>query len=147
MTVRKVKLTLSFVLFLTSFLFAQQADEIIGKYHLPNNLDIEIFEYNKKYYGKIIALNGFEGGQTKDINNPDKSKCNELLIGEVIIKNLEYNEDENEWINGSIYAPDKAMVLSLKITEIKQNEIEVVASKYLFWRTLKWEKIKVANLI
>ncbi len=48
-------LTIFLVTIFTSILFAQQADMIIGKYSLPNKLDIEIFEDNGKYFGKIIA--------------------------------------------------------------------------------------------
>lgn len=137
----KIKLIISFVIFITSATFAQQADEIIGKYHLPNDLDIEIFKDNGKYFGKIIELNGFKDGQTKDVNNPEESKQNEPLIGKVIIKNLEYNKEEKQWLNGKMYGPEKGMVFNLKITEIRQKEIEVVGSKYLFWRTMEWEKI------
>ena len=138
--INKIKLTLYFV-FLISASFAQQADEIVGKYHLPNKLDIEIFAYNNKYYGKIIALNGFEDGQIKDINNPNKSKQNEPLIGKIIIKDLKYDKEKKIWINGSIYGPEKGLMLNFKIIEIKQDEIKVVASKYLFWRELEWIKI------
>ncbi len=62
------------LVFSISVIFAQQADDVIGKYRLPNNLDIEIFKENKKYLGKIVALNGYENGVTKDFKNPDKSK-------------------------------------------------------------------------
>ncbi len=137
----KIKLTIFLVLISTTFLFAQNADKIIGKYHLPNKLDVEIFKSNGKYQGKIIALNGYENGQTTDIKNPDDSKHKDPLIGMVIIKGLEYDKKEKEWINGNMYGPEKGMFFNLKITEAMQNEIEVVASKYLFWKTLKWKRI------
>ena len=137
----KIQLTISLSLLLTSFSFSQQADEVIGKYHLPNKLDIEIYEYNGKYFGKIIALNGYENGQTKDINNPDPSQREDPLIGKVIIKNLEYDRKGKKWENGSMYGPEKGMVFNLKVTEVKQNEIVVVGSKLIFWKTLEWEKI------
>ena len=127
--------------FMSSYVFSQKADEIIGKYHLPNKLDIEIFKEKGKYFGKIIALNNFQDGQLKDINNPEDAKKKEPLIGKVIIKNLEYNSKENQWHNGSMYGPEKGMVFNLKITEVGKTEIEVVGSKYFMWRTLKWEKI------
>ena len=40
-----------------------------------------------------------------------------------------------------MYGHEKGMVFDLKITELRQDEIEVVGSKYLFWRTMEWEKI------
>jgi len=123
------------------FAFAQKADDIIGKYHLPNKLDVKIFKHDGKYYGKIIALNGFENGQTKDINNSDDNKVNDALIGKIIIRNLEFDKDDKQWVNGSMYGPEKGMFFNLKITEMRKNEIEVVGSKYLFWHTLVWTKL------
>ena len=75
----RLSFIISIFVFVSSYTFAQQADEIIGKYHLPNDLDVEIFKNNGKYFGEIIALNNFEDGQTKDINNRDESKQNEPL--------------------------------------------------------------------
>ena len=135
-------LTLIILIFSTSVIFAQQADDVIGKYRLPNNLDIEIFKYKNKYSGKIVALNGFEDGQTKDFKNPDKSKRNELLIGKVIIENLEYDKEEKEWVDGEMYGPEKGLVFNLKITAIKQNEIVVVGSKFFFKKTIEWKKLQ-----
>ena len=137
----KTILIITFFIFSITYISAQKADEIIGKYHLPNDLDIEIFKDGAKYFGKIIALNDFEGGQAKDVNNRDESKQNEHLIGKVIIKNLEFNREKEQWLNGSMYGPEKGMVFNLKITEIREKEIEVVGSKFFLWRTLKWEKI------
>ncbi len=121
--------------------FAQKPDDIIGKYHLPNKLDLEIYKVGNKYYGKIIALNGYEDGQTVDAKNPDESKQNQPLIGMVILKDLEWDDEEKQWINGSMYGPEKGMVFNLKVTEMMEDKIEVVGSKYLFWHTLVWEKI------
>lgn len=129
------------IMFITTITFAQKADEIVGKYHLPNKLDVMIFKHNDKYYGKIIALNNFEDGQTTDINNGDKGKQSTPLMGMIIIKDLEYDSENNEWINGKMYGPEKGMFFNLRITERRKNEIEVVGSKYFFWHTLIWTKI------
>ena len=130
------------LIFSTSVVFAQQTDDVIGKYRLPNNLDVEIFKgTSNKYFGKIIALNGYEDGETKDFKNPDKLKRNELLLGKVIIENIEFDKEEKQWINGSMYGPEKGMVFNLKITEVRNNEIEIVGSKYFFRRTLEWKKL------
>ncbi|MEA3288052.1 MAG: DUF2147 domain-containing protein [Candidatus Marinimicrobia bacterium] len=129
------------VLLLTSFVLAQKADDIIGKYRLPNQLDVEIFKIEDKYFGKIIGLGDLDLEHQKDINNPDKALQGEPLLGEVIIKNLRYDKSENQWINGSMYGPEKGLIFNLKVTEVRENEIEVVGSKYFFWRTIIWEKI------
>ena len=137
----RLKAIIFLTILVTTYSFAQQADEIIGKYRLPNKLDVEIFKSNGKYSGKIIALGNFDEGQTTDINNPEKSKRSNPLLGMVIIKNLEFDKDEKQWTNGEMYGPEKGMIFNLKITEMREDEIEAVGSKYLFWKTLKWVKI------
>ncbi len=137
-----MKYKLILILLITaSVIFAQKADDIIGKYHLPNKLDVRIYKLGNKYYGKIVALNGFENGQTTDINNDDEGSRQEPLIGMVIIKGLEFNSEDKEWINGKMYGPEKGMFFNLQVTEMREKEIEVVGSKYFFWHTLVWKKI------
>jgi len=129
------------LLIISTWAFAQKADDIIGKYHLPNKLDLEIYKVGQTYQGKIIALNGYENGQTVDYKNPDEDKQKQPLIGMVILKDLEWDAEEKQWINGSMYGPEKGMVFNLKVTEMREKDIEVVGSKYLFWHTLEWFKI------
>jgi len=126
---------------ITTVGFSQQADDIIGKYRLPNKLDIEIFKVDNRYFGKIIALNGYEDGQTVDLKNPEKTKRNDLLMGMVIIENLRYDIDEKKWFDGKMYGPEKGMVFNLKIVEVRNNKATVVGSKYFFWHTVEWQKI------
>jgi uncharacterized membrane protein len=130
------------MLFVSVTLFAQQADDIIGKYRLPNKLDIEIYKNGNTYSGKIIALNGYQNGQTKDVKNSDKSKRNDNLLGKVIISNLKFDTSEKEWEDGKMYGPEKGMTVNLEITEFKDNYITIVGSKFVFWKTMKWQKIK-----
>ncbi len=137
----KLNLTISLITILTTISYAQQADIIIGKYRLPNKLEIEIFENQGKYFGKIISLNGFEDGQVKDINNPDRSKRKDSLLGKLIIQDLEYDMEEKKWIKGSMYGAEKGMHFNLKITEVRQNEIVVIGSKYIMRKTLEWKKL------
>jgi len=130
------------LIFSTHNLWAQNPDSVVGRYRLPNKLDVEIYKVGaNKYNGKIIALNGFEGGQTTDVNNDDESEKDTPLVGMEIIKGLEYDSEEKEWINGEMYGPEKGMIFNLKVTEIRDREIEVVGSKYFFWKTLEWQKI------
>ena len=138
---QKLKLIIYLIFFVVGSSLAQKADDIIGEYHLPNKLDIEIYKSNGKYFGKIIALNGYEDGQIKDFRNPDDSKQTDLLLGKVIIKNLEFESEDKQWINGSMYGPEKGMNFDLKITEIREKEIEVVGSKYFFWHTIMWDRL------
>jgi len=138
---KKALLFLVIPLFISLNIFAQRADDIIGKYHLPNKIDVEIYKVKGKYFGKIIKLNNFEDGQTLDFKNPDKTKRNNPILGMVIIKNLKFDREEKQWINGSMYGAEKGIVFDLEITKYRKDEIVVVGSKYVFWKTLIWKRI------
>lgn len=115
--------------------------EIIGRYRLPNHLEIEIYQVEKGYEGKIVALNNFEDGQVKDANNRDKKERETPLLGKVIIENLTYDATSKQWNGGTIYAPEKGMTVNLKIKSINDSVAVAEASKFLFKKTLNWTKI------
>jgi hypothetical protein len=135
------QIIIALILLVSGIVNAQNADGVIGKYHLPNKLDVEIFKTGDIFSGKIIALNGFEDGQILDVKNPDKSKRKTPLLGKVIITDLVFDEDSKKWLNGIMYASEKGMHINLKVTEINDTEITVVGSKLFLWRTLKWKRI------
>ncbi|MDA3952716.1 MAG: DUF2147 domain-containing protein [Bacteroidales bacterium] len=117
------------------------ADKIIGKWILPDNINIEIYKENNKYFGKIIDISGFNNGQTKDVKNSDKNRQNDKLLGKIIISNLEYDSKQKKWVRGTIYAPQKGIELNLKINYAKDNELEAEASKLFFWKSIIWGKL------
>ncbi len=119
------------ILLTTNFMSAQQADDIIGMYRLPNNLEIEIFKSNNIYNGKITNVN-----HSTDIALQEKD-----IIGQVIIHDLRYDSKAKNWNHGTMYSPKKGLTFNLKINEIREKEIEVVGSKLFFWHTMTWERI------
>jgi len=46
-----------------------------------------------------------------------------------------------EWEDGKMYGPDKGITVNLEVTEFNDNEITIVGSKFVFWKTMKWKKI------
>jgi len=136
-----LKITLLFfAITLTSF--AQKQDDIIGRYRLPNHLEIEVYKENNLFSAKIVALNNYKNGQTKDLKNTHKSKRNDALLGKVVLTNLEFDPTSKQWKNGKMYAPDKGVTVNLKVTKIDEEEATVVGSKYFFWKTITWKKLK-----
>jgi len=137
----KLKLTAFLLFAFVNTMLAQIADDLVGKYRLPNELEIEIFKDGKSYSGKIVALNNYKGGRTKDIKNPDKSKRSDNLLGKVIITNLTFSESEKKWLNGKLYGPEKGITINLKVTKLADKKATVVGSKFFFWRTFEWLKV------
>ena len=137
----KIKLTIALLFLFTGFSFAQNADAIIGKYLLPNDLEVELFKQDGKYFGKIVGLNNYRDGETKDVKNWDSSKRNDPLLGKLIIKNLEFDAEEKIWVNGDMYGPDKGIQVNLEITEVKENDIVIVGSKFIMHKTMAWKRL------
>lgn len=123
----------------------KQGDDLLGRYRLPNQLEIEIYpktdsEGMKVYEGKIVALNNFEKGQIKDENNPDRGERHKQLLGKVIVKGLQYNSTIAQWTDGSMYAPEKGITVNLKVKSVSDTAAIAEASKLFFSKTVTWKK-------
>ena len=138
---KRIKLTLLLTFAVALSVLAQKADDIIGRYKLPNDLEIEIFKDGNTYSGKIVSLNGYKDGVTKDAENPDKLKRNDNLLGKVIITNLVFNASEKKWLKGKLYGPEKGLTINLKVTKLTATKATAIGSKFVFWRTFDWIKI------
>jgi uncharacterized protein (DUF2147 family) len=113
--------TLKFLSFLVCFTATplvihsqSNADRIIGFYYAadPNNGEgsqIQIYKTKDgTYEGKVVWMqfpNHPDGQPRRDVKNPDPKKRNQTNVGIVIIKGFTYNEENNEWQNGTIYNP------------------------------------------
>ncbi len=102
------------VLFLLSFIYlglaAQDANQIVG-YWLTQDGDsqVRIFKAtNGKYYGKIVWLeepNEEDGTPKIDDENPNENLRGQPLMGLRLLNGFEYDKDDEEWEDGTIYDP------------------------------------------
>ena len=109
-------------------LFANEADSIVGEWYTENNKSVvKIYKVGNKYYGKIIWLkapNDKNGKPKLDKNNEDEKLQKRPLLNLVILKDFEYDED-NEWDDGEIYNPEDGETYSCTMTLIDKNTLEV----------------------
>jgi uncharacterized protein (DUF2147 family) len=105
---KKLLLSLT-ILFFTLAIFAQDADKVRG-YWLTEEGTSQIYIYKAtdgKYYGKICWLdepNEF-GAPKKDKENPDDKLKERPLLDLLMLRSFEFNDNDKEWRNGSIYDP------------------------------------------
>lgn len=105
---KNLKLTLLIFCFT---LFAQaQNKKIIGIWwNQEKTSRVEVFEENNKFFGKVVWLesNKNKDGSSPrtDYNNPKTELQKNKLIGTRILKNLQWDADDNEWTKGEIYDP------------------------------------------
>lgn len=109
----KLKLLVVILLLVTFFtpdLYSNNADKVLG-YWLTQNGDsqVKIFKAKDgKYYGNIKWLETptREDGSIKlDDKNPDEELSKKTIMNLQLLKGFEYEEGDNEWINGTIYDP------------------------------------------
>ncbi len=94
------------LLVLGGWAYGQKADDIVGIWwNEEKDGRVEVFKKGDKYYGKIefIKKNENPDGSSpkKDLNNPDEKLRDRVLMGTVILKDLEW--DGKEWEDGEIY--------------------------------------------
>ena len=94
------------LLVLGGWAYGQKADDIVGIWwNEEKDGRVEVFKKGDKYCGKIeyIKKNENPDGSSpkKDLNNPDEKLRDRVLMGTVILKDLEW--DGTEWEDGEIY--------------------------------------------
>lgn len=89
--------------------FAQEADKIVGIWwNEEKTSKIEVEKKDGLYIGTIVYMipEKYENGQPpKDDENPDESLQSRSIVGIQILSKLEYNAEDKEWKDGSIYDP------------------------------------------
>ena len=97
-------------LILASAYLSAQADKVVG-FYLTAKASSQVEIYNGtdgKYYGKISWLEEpNEDGKPKvDDENPDPDLQKRPILGLPLMQGFEYNKNEKQWENGTIYDPD-----------------------------------------
>lgn len=134
---------LSLLIIFTSILsYSQKADDILGLwYNAEKSAKIQIYKDDGKYFGKIVWLKEpLRDGKPKlDINNEKESLRTQPVMGLKLLKNFEFDDDE--WENGTIYDPKNGKTYSCFIT--KEGNVLNVTGYIGFsfiGRTTNWTK-------
>ena len=140
------------LLVLISFItvYGQQPDQIVGVW-LTQDSDskIEIKLNNKgKYEGSIIWLKNptKDNGSPKiDDKNPDEALRTRSILGLKILDNFEYDPDENNWSNGSIYDPKSGNTYRCYIW-FEEDDLNTLFVKgyigiSIIGRTVNWKRL------
>ena len=116
-------------------------DAVLGEW-LAESKDgkVLIYKQGEKFFGKISW--GKDGGEKRDVNNPDDKLKTQPIIGSVILKGFEFTG--KSWENGTIYDPNNGKTYSCNIKIKKPNELEIrgYIGISLLGRTTVWTKVK-----
>ena len=134
-------LILMFTLFISSFAHSQQ--KITGRWiNEDNDAQIEIFQKESKFFGKIIWLkepNQPNGKPKTDMNNENERLRKRPILGLVILSDLTFSN--GKWINGSMYSPKNGVSIACAASLITENELKLTLSKSVLKTTKIWKRI------
>ena len=125
------------------FLFAQNANALVGTYVNPNGKShSEFFKSGDTYSAKIVWLsepNDENGNPRKDVNNPDKSLRGRPVMGLVTITGLKF-DGKDTYTDGKAYRVAEGDEVKMKIKVNGDGTLSVTGSKGIFSKTQIWKK-------
>ena len=123
-------LSAAFIFFSLNFLHSQnyKTDAAVGVWLTEEKeAKVKIYKKDGKYYGKIVWLQeplNDRGEPKKDLENPDKDKRSRKIMGLVILKHFEYDED-GEYTDGEVYDPKRGRTVDGELTMHGNDKLEV----------------------
>jgi uncharacterized protein (DUF2147 family) len=134
--------------FLWVFIFSgySQENKVIGSWlNEEGTSHIRIFKATDgKYYGKITWLR--DDPKKLDFNNPVESKRTVPLMDLVILKSFNYNSDDKQWVDGTIYDPKNGKTYDCYMWFEDNNDLLFIKGYVLGMRFIgretQWRKVK-----
>ncbi|RZL37773.1 MAG: DUF2147 domain-containing protein [Pedobacter sp.] len=130
---------------LTTTVFAQKKDDILGKWvNSSGEGQIEVFKKGEKYYGKLVWIKEpNENGKPKtDEKNPNASLRTKPIVGLEIVKDFEF--EDGKYVDGKVYDPKTGKTYSGNMTLVGQNQLNMrgYIGISLIGRTESWKRVK-----
>ena len=129
-----MKLSLTFLLLGFSLISFGQSngDEILGVWWNPEMTSrVEVYKENGLFYGKIIWLKADENEDgskpRRDIHSEDEALRNRRVLGLVVMKELHWDEKQNEWDKGRLYDPRRGEEYSFYAKLKKDGSLSLFA--------------------
>lgn len=121
--------------------------DITGYWLTANKASIiQFYKTGDVYNGKIVWLrqpNDKSGKPVTDINNPDKSKRKNQVVGSQMVYNLKYNPKTKMYEGGKVYQPQTGRTFDCK-AKVTGNgnvlEITGIAGFSMISKTLTWSR-------
>lgn len=129
--------TMALLVILISLANGEMSD-ILGTFRLPNGIDIEMYQGDSTFSGKIVNLNGY---RELDIKNPQKESRNDPLMGKIIISGLRYDDKKQIWSGGELYFTDKGITVNLTIESVALDGLHAVGSKLIMRKKIIFQRV------
>ncbi|MDB5191663.1 MAG: hypothetical protein JWQ96_1226 [Segetibacter sp.] len=126
----------------------ERPDAILGVWQNGTGKgQIQIFKHDGKYYGKIIWMkqpNGKDGRPRIDVKNSNKDLRTKPLLGKIMLRDFEYDHNDQEWQNGKVYNPEDGKEYSCYMRMKDNNTLSVRGYLGFSWigKTDTWQRVK-----
>jgi uncharacterized protein (DUF2147 family) len=124
------------------------AGDVVGIWQTDSKepAKVQIYKSGEKYYGKIIWLKNplTDSGKTQtDINNPDKNKRGNPVVGLAVLKDFEF-DGKKEWKGGTVYDPENGKTYKAYLYLADENTLKLrgYVGFSALGRTQTWTKAK-----
>lgn len=104
---------------------------------------VEFYKVGDKYNGKAVwsKQKDKSGKPLKDVNNPDRAKRNNPIVGTDLITGLTYNAKTDTYEGGRIYQPQTGKSFNCKVKLDKnKNAINITGGSGFISKTLTWTR-------
>ena len=112
-------------------IYAQGQNDILGRWiSTKKNVIIDVYKVSNQFKAKVLWFNDTDDlsrpMKTRlDINNPNKSLRNQLILGMDVLEGLTYNPEKHRWEKGKIYDPSSGRHWSSVVYFNDDNQMEV----------------------
>ena len=134
------------LVFSTQAAFAQSAaaDAITGVWETKSGGYVQIYRQGDVFAGRIVGSN--DGKPRYDKNNPDKAKRDQRLLGQDILKGLQY-EGDKAYGGGTIYDPNNGKTYKAKAELTGPDTLDArgYIGVSLIGKTQTWHRIDPNN--
>ncbi len=94
-------LAISTLLYVASIAAANDADQVLGTYWLPDkDGQLAVYKQDGRYFGRISA---YDVAGQRDEKNPDKTLQSRPIVGVNLFKDFAFDADKARWVDGTIY--------------------------------------------
>lgn len=104
---------------------------------------VEFYKVGDKYNGKAVwtKQKDKDGKPLKDVNNPDKAKRNNPIVGTDLVTGLTYNPKTNTYEGGKVYQPQtgKSFNCNIKLNKDKKS-MQITGGTGFISKTLTWTR-------
>lgn len=146
---KKILIAFLALLLVASFLLAGHAADpsIAGVWSLPvlkgkdkgkERFQVEIFEKDGVYYGKIVKLTSLP--ENALCTKCKKERKDKPLIGMLMLWNLK--KEAGRYVEGKIYDVDAGKEYKCSITQITPDKLQVTASLLFLSESHYWTRVK-----